>query len=168
MISQREMAWLAGLIEGEGCFGWNKSNFGSITIGMSDRDVIERAAVILGKTEKIHERTLRSGAIGKKPLFYVRVTGTRAIGWMMTLYSFMGQRRQEKIRAVLATWAARPPKNANKSHCVHGHPLSGANLKVRSRGDGHQRVCLACESATNFRNREESNRRRRERRKVAA
>lgn len=32
-------------------------------------------------------------------------------------------------------------QNARKTHCVHGHPLEGDNLKVTPKG---WRVCLTC------------------------
>lgn len=41
-----------------------------------------------------------------------------------------------------------PAINARKTHCVHGHPFSGSNLKIRRRGISDQRParrCIACE-----------------------
>lgn len=39
--------------------------------------------------------------------------------------------------------------NGSKTHCKHGHPLSGDNLRISRRADGtiKQRVCRACEVA---------------------
>lgn len=34
--------------------------------------------------------------------------------------------------------------NAAKTHCPHGHPYSGSNLKLRTSRGSLERVCLAC------------------------
>lgn len=37
---------------------------------------------------------------------------------------------------------------AAQTHCKHGHPLSGGNLRLKIRRDGHTyRVCRACAAA---------------------
>lgn len=41
--------------------------------------------------------------------------------------------------------------NARKTHCVHGHPLSGSNLKIRMRDGRPRRVCARCRSASSTR-----------------
>lgn len=35
-------------------------------------------------------------------------------------------------------------RNARKTHCIHGHPLTGGNLRVNNRG---HRVCVVCNRA---------------------
>ena len=35
-------------------------------------------------------------------------------------------------------------KNAKKTHCKNGHPLSGENLSVRNKGHRTERHCKAC------------------------
>jgi len=37
-----------------------------------------------------------------------------------------------------------PASNEAKTHCKHGHPFSGANLKLRDRDGRIERVCRAC------------------------
>lgn len=38
-------------------------------------------------------------------------------------------------------------RNARKTHCDSGHPLSGANLRIARRRDGRERrVCVACQT----------------------
>lgn len=41
--------------------------------------------------------------------------------------------------------------NARKSHCKHGHPLSGGNLYLASNGDRHCRTCRAKHSRDRIR-----------------
>lgn len=103
----RDIVYLAGLLEGEGCFRYETRRVGpSIVLGMTDKDVVEKVAHLLGSgvvTRKIH--------LDKpwKPCYISKLNGRAAAGWMMTLYPLLGQRRQAKIREILAKWKADPP-----------------------------------------------------------
>jgi len=100
MIDPGDIRWLAGLLEGEGCFLYKSTP--SIVLKMKDKDVVEHAANLLGG------RGVRLGAPPVKPQwnqqYSCAVYGARAAGWMMTLYGLMGMRRKDKIREVLAKW----------------------------------------------------------------
>jgi hypothetical protein len=39
--------------------------------------------------------------------------------------------------------------NAAKTHCIHGHPLSGENLRMRSGPENGRRRCVACHRIAN-------------------
>ena len=102
MIRTLDIAWIAGLLEGEGSFSILK---GSPIVQMqsTDRDVIERAAGILGI--KFHDTPCKPrGPDYYKPVWKIALSGTRAIAWMMTIYQFLGERRQEKVRGIIEQW----------------------------------------------------------------
>ena len=43
-----QTAWIAGLLEGEGYFGFSKTRrFPYVSIEMTDRDVIQRASIVM-------------------------------------------------------------------------------------------------------------------------
>jgi hypothetical protein len=73
-----------------------------IQVSTTDIDVVQRAADLFGT--KLAVLKNKTG----KPMFGAKVSGATAVGWMMTLYSLMGERRKEKIREVLARWRATP------------------------------------------------------------
>lgn len=98
----KDIYWLAGLLEGEGCFGLLAFGQPRIQLTMTDRDVIDRVAMIAGPAVKGPYR--QSG--NRQEVFAVTITGRKAAGWMMSIYPLMGQRRQSKIREALATWRA--------------------------------------------------------------
>jgi hypothetical protein len=107
MTTVPEVAWLAGLLEGEGTFAYR--NCGPrISVAMTDRDVIERAEKLLksawdtGRESRIYELPVKDRMT--KPGYVSVVTHTRAAAWMMTILPFMGARRAEKIRSVLGQW----------------------------------------------------------------
>jgi hypothetical protein len=105
MVSIKDIAWLAGLAEGECCLTLHRKLYPQIQLAMADEDVIRRAAALFGvATTYCYPPTLR----GYKPVYRCYVNGTKAVGWMMTLYSFMGERRKSKIREILNFWRTRP------------------------------------------------------------
>lgn len=59
-MTNEEAAWLAGILEGEGCFDFNNGNnhqYPRIRIEMRDKDVIERVAVLCGGNGRVRETT---------------------------------------------------------------------------------------------------------------
>ena len=109
-MRQRDIYWIAALLEGEGCFTIQKAHgklsTPLISLIMCDLDVLERAHRLLRVTAKI----TRHNALNPKwkSSFGFHLTGTPAIAWMMTVYPIMGQRRQARIREILAWWKRRP------------------------------------------------------------
>lgn len=105
MLTQRDLGWIAGIVEGEGCLGLHGNGAGTwrphLTIGMTDRDTVERLRDLIAPGRAI-ETQRRPEPI--KPLYRVRVLGRRAAAWMMTLYPLLGERRQVRARVVLDHW----------------------------------------------------------------
>lgn len=106
MIDTKDIYWLAGLLEGEGCFAVNNSKYHTpqITLKMTDLDVVEKAYKLMGITSSLLEE--KRSEIGRKRIWWFRAMGSLAVGWMMTLYPLMGERRKAKIKEVLTIWKA--------------------------------------------------------------
>ena len=102
--SMSDIAWVAGLIEGEGSFTWRSSP--TISIQMSDLDIVLRAARLLGGN--VRGPYQPKGKASYKRTWAFAVSGSNAASWMMTIYSFMGERRRAKIEEVLAIWKSKP------------------------------------------------------------
>ena len=117
MASVRDIAWMAGLLEGEGHFSMSQI---SVRIQMTDLDVIERFAGLMGITH-ISAYTPRHD--GYKTQYSVVVCGKKAAGLMMTILPLMGARRSERIRRCLLDWLARPKPARERTHCKAGHEL---------------------------------------------
>jgi hypothetical protein len=145
----RDLAWLAGLLEGEGCFhlalrlNQDQKPRISIRVGMTDGDVVERVWRIagVGRQPRLFERPAPL-----KNVFTWNVTGqSDAASLMMTLYPLMGERRQEKIRECLVAWRAVPiyrgTGERGATHCPQGHEKSGDNLYVDHEGKRHCKIC---------------------------
>jgi hypothetical protein len=151
MISTKDLYWLAGLFEGEGCFTAKRENGGGypyIFCGMTDRDVIERIHKLIPST--VIE--IKSKKLGYKPIWRWAIWGGKAAGVMMTLYPLMGERRKAKIKELLEKWKKtkrRPFSRIALGYCKHGHTLSDNNIRRTTQYDGpgkirELRVCLIC------------------------
>lgn len=94
LLTVGDIRWLSGLLEGEGSFFF-RVRAPRLSVGMKDRDVVARAAKLLG-----------GGLWGpfKNGMYQTAVVSVVAAGWMMTLYGLMGERRRGQIRRTLARW----------------------------------------------------------------
>lgn len=110
MVTTSEIAWLAGLLEGEGAFAIY-GNSPCLQMMSTDRDVVGKACAVTGaKLAGPYQPKRKPGTSGEpyQQVWAMRFGGGRAIGWMQTLYSFLGERRREKIKAIIGTWLLSP------------------------------------------------------------
>lgn len=132
----KQLYWLAGLLEGEGCFSLNKG-MPSISLNMTDEDVVVQARNIMCPTYSINIYNPPKG----KPAYSFHFGGNLAISWMMTLYSLMKRRRKEKIRELIFIWLGKRDRKIQGANvCKNGHLIEGDNLYIEN---GHSR-CLIC------------------------
>lgn len=96
-MNEKELYWLAGLLEGEGCFSRTKKT-GKIFIAleMTDEDIVNKVAKIFGV--KYYSITPRKE--GYKISYKCRVVGRNAIKLMTLLQPLMGVRRMQKIETL--------------------------------------------------------------------
>lgn len=127
--TRENLAWLAGLLEGEGSFNVRKSKRGnwqlSVTIKMTDQDVIERVKTVTGGTNRITVYQYKDGI--RKDSYMFLVTGNReAAALMWAVYPWMCSRRQAKIRECIRIWRASPGRDGRvgRPDCIRGHPLN--------------------------------------------
>lgn len=117
MASSEEIAWLAGILDGEGSFLLNRSIVGGkvylypkITVNMTDLDVIERVADLFGVSPyKIPIR------VERKQAWRASIQGAGAVSLMRLLRPWMSERRGEKIDELVAYWEARPSARTQRS-----------------------------------------------------
>ena len=93
MIKTTDIAWLGGLLEGEGCFQLQNKKYPLIVLQMTAEDTVVRAATLM------ESKIYRCGNI-----WNARTAGVRAIQWMMTLYPFLGKCRQKKVTKIIRFW----------------------------------------------------------------
>lgn len=135
-----EIAWLAGYLEGEGCFYVTKLNSVGITVTSTDEDIVDRVASMFGR----EKRGPKFGKPARKPYFTVGVHSDRAVKIMNEILPYMGERRSEKIKEILSRRESGKGKNwslgssrrtichPEKSHYAFGLCAACYKKKVRS------------------------------------
>lgn len=92
--------WLAGLLEGEGAFDAHRGRYPRIRLQMTDRDIVDRAAALMGTTVRLSLKQAPASSTWNAEL-----SGDRAAAIMAELLPFMGSRRSQRIADVLSTSA---------------------------------------------------------------
>lgn len=90
--------WLVGILEGEGSFDLAKGRYPRIRLGMTDADVVRKAAGLMGSTVYTEFR------YPHKPMFRTEVWGARAADLMENLLPWMGARRSARVAEVLGEY----------------------------------------------------------------
>ncbi len=103
---ERDIYWLAGLLEGEGSFfdgPPSSPNRPRIQVFMTDEDIIAQAADFFGVRYSLARR-YGAEAMKWKPAYLTHLRGKRAVELMKQLYPLMGNRRQEQITNALLSY----------------------------------------------------------------
>lgn len=105
-----DLLWLAGLLEGEGSFDAQRGKYPRVRVGMTDRDVVGRAATLMGTSIRLSLRRAPAS-----PTWHAEVQGPRAAEIMREVLPFMGTRRSQRIAEVLAVHEARVGELGDRS-----------------------------------------------------
>lgn len=107
-LSREDRAWLAGLIDGEGCLDSPRGN-PRIRIRMGDLDVILRAADAMGNPNVYTEVDSRRTVLGtpRTPMHCAQITGDRAVAVMRAVLPWLGSRRSAKVVEIITAHEAR-------------------------------------------------------------
>lgn len=103
--------WMAGLFEGQGHLRFS-GGIPSLVMASSDLDTVTHVAAILGSTLRGPQR--RPG--DKRDVWVTSIQGSKAVGWMMTLYSLFGTRSRTRVREVLSRWRKADPVGEQVRH----------------------------------------------------
>jgi hypothetical protein len=101
-MSEVQAAWLAGLLDGEGCFDAPRNN-PRIRVKMSDLDVVLRAADLM--TAKTYMEIPWQSDY--KPCMVAQITGDRAVAVMRAVLPYLGSRRSGKVTELILAHTAR-------------------------------------------------------------
>ncbi len=94
--SPTDIAWAAGLFEGEGCLHRHKRGYGALFLAMTDEDIVRRFAAIFGLKVYGPYKT------GHKPSYVARTEKFELVQHAFaTMYRYLGPRRREAGRKML-------------------------------------------------------------------
>ena len=93
--------WAAGLFEGEGClYKDNRKNTWTLQIRMTDRDVVQTFADVMGTGNRIYDESLQPNRIasGHKPTYrWVCTRKAEVKRIILRMLPLLGDRRAHKI-----------------------------------------------------------------------
>lgn len=93
-MKDTEIAWLAGLFEGEGCINFQGKNCVRLDLGSTDEDVIRKLLETVG-VGKVQLDKLKEN---RKPFFrWILSVKADVIEVLMQIYPYMGERRAARI-----------------------------------------------------------------------
>lgn len=125
--------WVAGIIEGEGCFHLQAARTGDpkvypqVTVGMTDLDVLERLQDYTGMGKIRGPYMQTSGNPAKKPAWLWRVSNSEdSVELLTRIAPLMCSRRQGKIAEVVEAWKTRPNQRVNRRGYRGYTPPQGA------------------------------------------
>jgi len=104
-----DLYWLAGILEGEGCFLLSISGrryTPIISVHMTDEDIINRVSKLWDRKYVFQKRQKEH----YKDTYITKLKGKDAIELMKLIYPIMGKRRCEKIDNIIIKHENRPIK----------------------------------------------------------
>ena len=107
-----QIAWLAGILEGEGCFGFYRKK-ATVAITMTDEDVIARVSLLMKTRYSMQSRRKENW----KDTYSIRLSSSKAVYIMATVLPFMGTRRSAKINEILALHTTAQEERLRKLKC---------------------------------------------------
>lgn len=119
-MKETDIAWLAGLLEGEGCFtfcGGSTHRSARIILNMSDLDIVKRAKRLMGSKDVIYRSVV--GRPGKQ-MYCIETTKAEKVYEILSfIYPYMGVRRKARIDELLAHVEGVLKRRANqKQKCL--------------------------------------------------
>jgi hypothetical protein len=110
-MTKAELAWLAGLFEGEGTIYAHKvgaRHYAHLSITSTDYDVLEKVAALTGA--KIYERPNDPSRIGKRTIYNAAISKSGvALALAALMLPWLGERRRDQIAKTVALVNANGP-----------------------------------------------------------
>lgn len=139
-VSLQNIYWIAGILEGEGSFGYHDPKRDRergytkrplIQLKMTDGDIVERVSQIMGgKCRGPYKRKAKTKSGERcKDYYLLSLPMNKAVQWMMTLYPLMGSRRKDKIEEILTYWKENHVGKGNRLNNPRMYKLSGDDIR---------------------------------------
>src|SRR5215472_11663709 len=106
-----DIAWLAGYLEGEGCFSSHYTCYCELQVSSTDKDVIDKVAGLIGAPVHTHKKRLLNPHW--KQQWITRLGGRRAVEIMKIILPYMGERRRLKMEELINAYGRKLPVDPN-------------------------------------------------------
>jgi hypothetical protein len=148
-VKQADIAWLAGLFEGEGNLSIAKNGGTRLTIRMCDRDIIDKVNELYPcpTIQVVVPNPARHNYNQPRTQYAWRISDPAKVREFINLVlPWLGERRTAKALEVLHHLDTRPGTGGfhrAKTHCKQGHPYSPENTYVNPNRPT-ERHCKTC------------------------
>ena len=136
-ISTRSLYWTAGFLEGDGSFLFSKARNVTVSAAQVQRWPLDKLQGMFGGSISIHHYPDRPTW---QSVHRWVLTGTKAAGLMMTLFSLMTVYRKEQIKKALEGWKTKEIPHQYVTHCPQGHAYTPENTYLYK----NMRQCKTC------------------------
>jgi hypothetical protein len=137
---EAELAWAAGLFEGEGWIGPKGARAG-MSLSMTDEDVVERFAAVV-ECGTVSGPWVRTGHPERKPMFSWQASGRADVARLLDLFlPWMGVRRKARMETVRLRLTPPPDR------CPNGHPKTPETTYLHQDGRPRCVLCLRARKA---------------------
>lgn len=145
MLSSLDIAWCGGFMSADGCFSWNGGSRGKggspmVSVSQVRQETVKKFADIFGVSVRRNDHKSAKGG----EVWVSQIYGPKAIGVMLTLYTYLSTPKREDVDRVVSKWINMPSRgavNANKTHCKHGHEYTEENTYHKKSGGRECRTC---------------------------
>lgn len=130
-----EVAWLAGIYEGEGSCAITTGRAIRVEIVMTDQDTIERIRTITG-LGSVRSLTRRDEKY--KDAWRWSIGSSDAVAFLTAILPWLGQRRLERAQKAIENWKTnKRQSSAGDTECVKGHSYDAPNNRRTQYGTCH-------------------------------
>ena len=141
-MNDTELGWVAGFLEGEGCFQGRCKGAVLVSCSQVQREPLERLEKLFGGPIRLYQQKNPK----HQPYHRWHLLGDKAADLMMQIFHLMSPRRREQIEWVLRRWSASTgigSKERAKTHCPKGHEYTPENTYYQP-STPNKRKCRIC------------------------
>jgi len=130
-----EVAWLAGLYEGEGSCNITSGRAIRIEIAMTDEDIINRIHSLTGVGSV---KTAPKRKANYKQVYRWSIGGIAAVNLLQQMMPWLGDRRRIHAENAINNWRTNKSQAARgDDSCIHGHLYSAPGNRRTKYGTCH-------------------------------
>lgn len=134
-LTEAEVAWLAGIYEGEGSCSITTGRAIRIEIVMTDKDIIERLQTITGVGTI---QTLPPRKTNHKEAYRWGIGGINAVVFFESVMPWLGQRRKQRAQDAISNWKTNKKQSSRgDAYCVNNHEFNAPGNKRTKWGSCH-------------------------------
>lgn len=134
-LKELDVAWLAGIYEGEGSCAITSGRAIRVEIVMTDQDVMSRIHSLTGCGSL---RSVAQRAENYKSAWRWSVGSGEAVDFLQAILPWLGERRSQRAQEAIANWHTNKKQSSPfDTECVNGHPYNMENNRRTKYGTCH-------------------------------